>query len=214
MDPNQHQQQQQQPQPPPPQQPPQGQPADNNAALAVAIQALIQVIQGMQQHQAVAPAANVPILDPFASNAPFNLASRAGDTAFQRASSALDETWDGTVETFPSFIIALRIRSAEVGWNAAAPQGVVTIAGHNLFTEYHSITDQDITNEFTNRVNDRAVQNSKTMYQCIKASITGDLKATIFGQAGNLPTREDGPTLFKTLTSFTMVANAIVHVIF
>jgi hypothetical protein len=40
-----------------------------------------------------------------------------------------------------------------------------------------------------------------------KGSVTSDLRATIFDQAGNLPIAEDGPTLFKKLTTFTMVAS-------
>jgi hypothetical protein len=47
------------------------------------------------------------------------------------------------------------------------------------------------------------------MYKCVNLSITGDLHATIFDQADNLPTTEDGPTLFKKLTAFTMVASSL-----
>jgi hypothetical protein len=46
--------------------------------------------------------------------------------------------------------------------------------------------------------------------QCTRASnrrSLGDLHATIFDQADNLPTTEDGPTLFKKLTALTMVAS-------
>ena len=60
---------------------------------------------------------------------------------------------------------------------------------------------------FNNRTDDRAIQNSKAMYRCIKASITGDLKTTVFDQIDNLPTNEDGPSLFKLLTSFTTISS-------
>ena len=45
------------------------------------------------------------------------------------------------------------------------------------------------------------------MFKCIKSSIKGILRDTIFTQAGNLPANTDGPTLFKKLTSFTSVAS-------
>ena len=45
------------------------------------------------------------------------------------------------------------------------------------------------------------------MFKCIKASIKGTLRDTIFTQSGNLPANTDGPTLFKKLTSFTSVAS-------
>ena len=38
-------------------------------------------------------------------------------------------------------------------------------------------------------------------------SITGDLKTTVFDQIDNLPTNEDGPSLFKLLTSFTTISS-------
>jgi hypothetical protein len=70
-----------------------------------------------------AAAANVPapqaavctvILDLFASNKPFDFLARTGSTAFATACATLEDPWNGTVETFPSFIISLRIRSGEV----------------------------------------------------------------------------------------------------
>ena len=44
------------------------------------------------------------------------------------------------------------------------------------------------------------------MFNCIADSISGDIKTTIFAQAGNLPDHEDGIALFKSLTEFTPVA--------
>jgi len=45
------------------------------------------------------------------------------------------------------------------------------------------------------------------MYACIKSSINGDVKDTIFTQFANLPAHEDGVALFKQLTTFTTVAS-------
>jgi hypothetical protein len=179
-------------------------PPGGNAALATALQALATAMQGFnQQPHYVAQ----PILDPFQSAQPFDLASRAGSIAYTTACSALDEPWDGTPDTFPTFIISLKIRAAEIHWNAPNPRGILEIVNHNLLTHYHTISDQDVTDAYNNRADPRAVQNSKALYSCLKKSITGDLRATIFDQEGNLPQREDGPTLFKMLTTFTMVAS-------
>jgi hypothetical protein len=94
-----------------------------------------------------------------------------------------------------------------VKWNAADPQGILTFAGHNLLTHYHSVTDEDIANARTTRVDPRAIQNTPALYKCLKSSITGDLRATVFDQTDNLLATEDGPALFKKLTTFTMVAS-------
>ena len=45
------------------------------------------------------------------------------------------------------------------------------------------------------------------MFRCIKSSISGSIKTTIFGQSGNLFTHEDGPVLFKKVTSFTPISS-------
>ena len=45
------------------------------------------------------------------------------------------------------------------------------------------------------------------MYSCIKSSIQGDLKNTIFTQFKNIPDHDDGIALFKKLTTFTIVAS-------
>jgi hypothetical protein len=157
---------------------------------------------------AAPPPVHQPLLDPFDSNDPFDLSSRAGSVAFAAASAPLDESWDGSVETFPSFIVTLRIRASEVKWNAADPQGILTFNDNNLLTHYHSVTDDDIANAHTARVDPQAIQNTRALYKCLKSSITGDLCATVFDQTDNLlPTTEDGPALFKKLTTFTMVAS-------
>jgi hypothetical protein len=45
------------------------------------------------------------------------------------------------------------------------------------------------------------------MYQTIKKSIEGDIKAMIFEQSDNMPTTQDGPNIFKLLMSFTIAAS-------
>ena len=167
------------------------------AALAAALQNLAAAINNMNPAPPPRAAAQ-PVLDPFIANDPFDLASRAGAAAFTTACSKLEDTWDGTAETFPAFVIALKIRSNEANWTAAAPQVITTIAGKDLLTNYHSITDAELETDRTARANDRAIQNSKAMYRCLKASITGDLRATLLDQAANVNPIEDGPTLFKS----------------
>ena len=193
--------------------------AANPPELAAALQALAQAIQNIPQVQPAA--AHEPLLDPFTTNAPFDLSSRAGSQAFTTACTALDDTWDGTADAFPTFIVALRVRAREENWSAQPPHGILTfgavpadpennveaIQGHNLLTDYHHITQAQLTAAFNNRTNHRAIQNSKAMYRCLKASITGDLKTTVFDQIDNLPTHEDGSSLFKLLTSFTTISS-------
>jgi hypothetical protein len=182
----------------------------DNAAIAAALANLAAAINNMNNNAAPQQpprAPHVVILDPFESDEPFDLSARVGSTAFANACAALDDPWNGNVDTFPAFIISLRIRSGEVHWDAPAPRGILTIDGHNLLTEYHSITDTEITAARTARVDPRSIQNSRAMYKYLKSSITGDLRATVFDQAGNVPIYEDGPTLFKKLTDFTMVAS-------
>lgn len=185
-------------------------------ALADAITALTAALANLQHPQPPAPP-NAPqqnvaaLLDPFDSDQPFDLTSRSGSQAFTTASAPLDETWDGTIQTFPSFLISLRVRASEVKWDAPPPCGILTYTIHgiacNLFTKHHSISEAELEQARTLRINDRARQNAKALYKCLKASITGDIKATLFDQDGNIPLYEDGPLLFKKLTSFTIAAS-------
>jgi len=56
-------------------------------------------------------------------------------------------------------------------------------------------------------MNARAMQNSKAMYSCLRSSITGSIKNSIFTQYGNLPPHEDGVAFFNQLTTFTTIAS-------
>ena len=189
--------------------------------LAQALQALTQVLTNLQNQNPAPPAnpnanaAPAPLLDPFATNDPFDLSSRAGSLAFATACSALDDEWDGTTETFPPFLISLKIRAAEVGWNAAGDSGILRFETGpanapqilHLLDSYYSLDENVIETARTNRTNNRAIQNSRAMYKCLKNSITGDLKSTVFSQQNNLPPHEDGPSLFKRLTPFTTASS-------
>ena len=170
--------------------------------LADAIQALVTAIGLLRP-----PPPRTSVFDPFAHDIPFDLATRSGSQAYNDASAPLDEEWNGDVSTFPSFVVALRLRASEAKWDATAPYGILQINGSNILTNYHSITEVEITNALTNRTDNRAIQNSRAMFQCIKSSIKGSLRDTIFTQAGNLPNNTDGPSLFKKLTTFTSVAS-------
>jgi hypothetical protein len=125
----------------------------DNAILATALTALADVTANLNNANVAAantppppPAVHAIVLDLFSSNAPFDLSTRTGSSAFTTASAALDNPWDGTVENFPVFIISLHIRSGEVRWNSAAPTGILDINGNNLLTDYHSVTDTDVEN--------------------------------------------------------------------
>ena len=111
------------------------------------------------------------------------------------------------MKQFPSFIISLRVRASKVCWNAPAPQGILDINGSNLLTDYHSLTILEVDNASATSVDPCATQNVCAMYSCLKSSISGDLKSTLFSQVGNLPTHEYGTRLFSQLTTFTMAAS-------
>ena len=179
------------------------------AALANALQALTAALQTLQANPPAAPAAaaHVNILGAFESIHHFYLGYRAGSYAFAKASAPLEKTWNGTIEQFPSFIISLHIRESKVCWNAPAPQGILDINGSNLLTDYHSLTILQVDNASAARVDPHATQNACAMYSCLKSSISGDLKLTLFPQVGNLPTHEDGTRLFAQLTTFTIAAS-------
>jgi hypothetical protein len=106
--------------------PPPAPPVDNQA-LANALQSIANALANLgppaapaaPAHQPVLDPAHQPVLDPYSLTAPFDLSSRAGSAAFSAACAAIDDTWDGTIETFPSFIIGLRIRASEIHWNSA-----------------------------------------------------------------------------------------------
>jgi hypothetical protein len=178
------------------------------AALAAAVTQLNTLTAGAAIGPgAVAAAPRAPLLDPFDTTTPFDLSSWAGSTAYATACSALDETWNGMPDTLPSFVVCLRIRSAEVKWNSPAPNGILTYNGLDLLTAHHNITETDIETVRVARTDARSKQNAQSMYECLKTSISGDLRSNLFEQASNLMTEADGPSFFKNMLSFTTVSS-------
>ena len=174
----------------------------NGAALAAAITALTNAIALIRP-----PAPTTAVFDPFKADQPYNLSTRSGFQAYTDMSAPLEEMWDVTVATFPSFVVALRLRAEEGNWNAPSPHGILTIDDKDVLKEYHSITDTQVETAQKARTNTRAIQNATCMYKCIKSSIKGDIRDTIFTQIGNIPTISDGIALFKKSTTFTSVAS-------
>ena len=84
---------------------------------------------------------------------------------------------------------------------------ILLVDAKNIFTDYHTITDAQITAAAAAHTDDRAIQNSSALFKCLEYSIVGDLKSTIFSQLDNILTDEDGISLFKLLTSFTTVVS-------
>lgn len=189
----------------------------DNAALANAMTLLANAINTFAAAAAAGGGAgggagaapvHVAVTDLYNNNDPFDLSTRTGANAFNDISKPLAEKWDGTVENFPMFVIALQERARKGNWLAADPYGIVEINGLNLLTDYHRITNTNITDARTARTNARARQNAQAMYECIKDSITGDIRANLFSQSiTNLPTLNDGPALFISLTKFTSISS-------
>ena len=174
----------------------------DTATLAATMTALADAIIAMPQ-----ATVNPKVYDPFKSNDPFVLSSRSGSMAYERISAPLDDIWDGEVTKFPSFVTELRIRAAEGKWNLDADPGILKFGTKNILTDYHSISDADIEAARVARTSDCALQNALSIFTCIKSSIKGTLKDTIFNRIGNIPTHNDGVALFKQITSFSTVAS-------
>ena len=123
---------------------------------------------------------------------PFDLSTRAGMEAFNQSSKALDKT-----------LTDLQLRASRVKWDAAAPNGILTINGRKLLTEYHHIADVDTTAATQQHVangDHRAIQNNRALYLTLCRSITGDIRATLLQQTANHTDDEDGTALFKQIT--------------
>lgn len=87
-----------------------------------------------------------------------------------------------------------------------APHDILTIHSNNILSDYHSITDSQIEAARTACTDDRAIQNSRAMFQCrVNNSIKDSIRNTNFTQSGNIPTYVNGITLFKKLVTFTKV---------
>jgi len=203
-------------------------PALDNAALtaaltqqAAALAQLTALLQQQQQQQAPPVAVpREPVLDLFLSDGIFDISTRSGSSAFETASKPLDVKWNGDSDSFPAFLVALQLRSSEVGWNRFAPvtadnpdptptaSNIITIGNLNLFIDYHEVTMDQVLTAKTNRTDPRAGQNSKSLYMCLKSSLFGPIRELIFDQAQNLPS-QDGPELFLKLTEYTVASSLV-----
>jgi hypothetical protein len=83
----------------------------------------------------------------------------------------------------------------------------VSATDFNLLTQYHSISLTDIEAARTARNDNQAIQNSKALYHCLRSTLGGDIKATLFDQIGSHTTNEDGAQLFKTITDFSLASS-------
>jgi len=168
----------------------------NMLAMTAAITALTNMIATIR-----APARPPPAHDPVQGDVPFDLSTRAVSHAYIEICVPLKNEWDGHAETFPSCIVSLQNRAVEGKWDVASPHGILHFGTspdkHNILKSYHSVMDAAIATAHTDRNDIRAIQNFTAMFKCIKASIRGKLRDTIFMQAGNIPTNTDGPTLLK-----------------
>lgn len=184
-----------------------------NTDIVAAVVVLVLDINGMP----IAAPSPPQVFNPFASVNAFDLYSRSSSSAYVTVPTPLDDIWDGYTSTFPSFVTSLHLHAREGDWHAAGttnattgvitpnPTNIVDVADKNILTDYHLVTDAEITAASTACKNNRAIQNSKAMVGCIKYSIKGDIKDTIFTQFGSLLSVNDGIALFKHITTFTLV---------
>ena len=154
--------------------------------------------------------------DPVDSNEPLNRHSRLGSSLYNQSILPVSPTWKGDHQNLAAFANALLLRARTFRWSTDGPTDVVTIQanenpnqpGFNLFIDYRSITTHMAEQARVNRTDPRAIQNSKAMFECIAASLTGRIKSLLFEQAGNLPV-EDGPMLFiKAITCSQAIGTA------
>ena len=106
----------------------------------------------------------------------------------------------------PLFYVLLRIHAREGKWDSTGDVGILKIVTNDILTDDHSIDDDQVEDAIAARTSNRSIQNSKAIYNCVKFSITGDIKDIISSQFDNLSTTEDGIGLFKKLTTFTTVS--------
>ena len=87
---------------------------------------------------------------------------------------------------------------------------ILLVDAKNIFTDYHTITDAQITAVAAARTDNRAIQNSSALFKCLESSIVGDLKFTIFSQSDNILTDKNEISLFK-ITSECRIRNRSDH---
>ncbi|CAJ1939975.1 unnamed protein product [Cylindrotheca closterium] len=105
-------------------------------------------------------------------------------------------------EAFTNIAQTLQLLQQMIAAQAAAPIAVPAAAAPPAVA-----VPPTFSAEHTARVDPRAIQNSRCLYNCLASRITGDLRIEIFGQPGNLPTHGDGPSLFKRMIDTTAAAS-------
>jgi len=144
-----------------------------NVDLAPAIELLFAAINGMPK----AAPTSAQVFDPFVSSNTFDLSSRSSAAAYASVSAPLDDIWDGDTSTFPSFVVSLRIRAREGGWDAPGtkdattgvvapnPTNITDVTDKNILINYYLVTDAEIIAASTVRTNNRAMQNTRQFFQ-------------------------------------------------
>ena len=158
-------------------------------ALTAAITTLTNVVTRMVSSTPATP--RTPVHDLYSSPEPFILSTRSGIQVFEKISQPLSEVWDGTIASFPVFVINLRLRANKGKWNALKPQGIDKINDQDIFASYLSISKGQIEQARIAHTDPRAKQISKALYRCLQASISGTVKTTICAQAENIPKHKD-----------------------
>ena len=156
-------------------------------------------------------APSVPVHDLFASNQPFNLAHQSGLAAYEQACAPLKSKWNGGPSDYPTFLIELRDCARDCKWDASGTTGIVNIPQHgraiNVLHNHHGLREASVLDAYAAGTEPRAVQNSKSMYKCIKSSLTGDALTSIFNTPGNAPTHDDGIELFFKCTKLSTISS-------
>ena len=144
---------------------------DQALQLTNAINALATAIAGFTAPPpAPAAAAKPPVHHLFSSTAAFDLSTRSGENAFKQMCEPLSHRWDGSPNYFSLFIAALELRST-IHWNDATNNGIMKVVGKDLLTKYHDITDANITAACIGRTDNRALQNARALFKCLKSSV-------------------------------------------
>ena len=77
----------------------------------------------------------------------------------------------------------------------------------DIITKYQFISSANIADTFSTCNDYCVIQYAKSFNAIISKSVTGTICDTVFKQAQNLPTDEDGISLFKLFTLFTVIAS-------
>ena len=116
----------------------------DSLAIATALASLSQAISDTNTcatSSVLTSTSCTPLPNTYNPHMPFDVYFQAGSTAYANACASISKLWDGQVETFPSFIVNVRIHADKVKWNALAPHGILSVptrgsTSSNIITEY------------------------------------------------------------------------------